>query len=425
MTNLYRNAGKEVASDFSFDGEALIAALKRIYGKEINPAATIDEELFRAVLSVFDQATAQGFAGIPVGDRDADFREAIRKNNAVFSAFKVHRLQGDMATLLLDEDGNLKSFEAWMRDTTDIVDHHTRNWLETEYSTAVVRANQAADWRQFEREADILPGLRWNESTSIMPGLDHKIFWGRIWSIDDPFWSQHRPGDRWGCKCSLTATSEPITDNRDLQPQTEKPSPGLGGNPALTAKLFSDDHPYIAEAYKGATKAVDSLLSRLNLSSEEVTERTFKSGGVLQLPEGFRQNSIEQRQNMKAYTELAKLYGERYKLLTVQNGIGRKNPDAFNLKTGYYSDMKSPETGNGKNAIQASIKSANRQNVEEVYIYLTKEYPRSELYAGLKAALQGGRAANIQKIIIRHAEGDVKRYDAERLRQLFRKKHRG
>lgn len=420
MNDLYRNAGGEVASSFTFDGEALLAALKRIYGKEIDPVGTIDEGLFRAVLSVFDLAVGEGFAGVPAGDRDADFREAIRKNNAVFSAFKVHRLQGDVAAQLLDEKGRLKSFEQWLSDVDDILDHHVGSWLRTEYNTAVMRANQAADWRQFEREADILPNLRWNESTSITPGLDHKIFWGRIFRIEHPFWSEHRPGDRWGCKCSLSATAEPETDNRDLRTTAEKPSPGLGGNPAFTAKLFSDDHPYIANAYKGAPAAVQSLLGRLDLSPEKVSERKFKSGGVLQTPAEFRQNSVEQVKNMRAYTELAKMHGERYKLLSVEDIQGKKNPDALNLKTGYYSDMKNPVTGNGKNAIQASIKAAGKQKVEEVYIFLTKKYPMIEIHRGLMAALQGGRSASLRTIIIRLEDGTLKRYNVDKIRQWLK-----
>jgi hypothetical protein len=37
-----------------------------------------------------------------------------------------------------------------------IADHQVYQWLQTEYDTAVIRAHQAADWKQFEREKDIL-----------------------------------------------------------------------------------------------------------------------------------------------------------------------------------------------------------------------------------------------------------------------------
>ncbi len=70
------------------------------------------------------------------------------------------------------------------------------------------RAHQAADWQQFMQEADVLPNLKWMPSTSPNPGADHMPFWGTILPIDDPFWDQHRPGDRWNCKKRKT-TSDP------------------------------------------------------------------------------------------------------------------------------------------------------------------------------------------------------------------------
>lgn len=99
-------------------------------------------------------------------------------NNAVFAAFKVHRAQNDMAALLLDKNGSLKPFEQWVKEAMPIADHQMVHWLRTEYDTAVIRAHQAADWRQFEREKDVLPNLKWMPSTSIHPGSDHRIFWG-------------------------------------------------------------------------------------------------------------------------------------------------------------------------------------------------------------------------------------------------------
>lgn len=264
MNGLYRFAAKEVEDGFSFDQEALKTALIRIYEKDFNPVTEVEKNLFNAVWDTLNLATDQGFSNPKPTDRHFEFCNAVKRNNAVFSAFKVHRMQNEIAAQLLDSGGNLKSFSQFKRDTADLVDHHTEAWLQTEYNTAVTRAHQAADWQQFLQEKDILPNLKWLPSTSITPGLDHMVFWNRIWSIDDPFLEEHRPGDRWGCKCSLTSTDEPVTNNAGLSRHTEQPSPGLGGNPGVTGQLFSDDHPYYTDTYKGADQAVADLLKGLS-----------------------------------------------------------------------------------------------------------------------------------------------------------------
>ena len=56
--------------------------------------------------------------------------------------------------------GYVKPFERWRDDVSSIARHHVGPWLKTEYNTAVIRAHAAADWREFERNKDILPNLR-------------------------------------------------------------------------------------------------------------------------------------------------------------------------------------------------------------------------------------------------------------------------
>ena len=140
----------------------------------------IEENFFNATWETMNKAADKGFRARTPNDPDYDFYQEIRKNNAVFSAFKVHRAQNDMAALLLDKNGNLKPFEQWLKEVSPIADHQVRHWLRTEYDTAVIRAHQAADWRQFEREKEFLPNLKWGVSTSVHPGADHKIFWGTL-----------------------------------------------------------------------------------------------------------------------------------------------------------------------------------------------------------------------------------------------------
>lgn len=189
-------------------------------------------------------AVTEGYAPV---NPDEEFFQALLHSNEVFAAFKTHRMQNDMAAQLLDSNGNLKPFEQWRNDVQSIASHQCRSWLETEYNTAVLRAHQAADWQQFLQEADVLPNLKWMPSTSPNPGADHMPFWGTILPIDDPFWDQHRPGDRWNCKCSLTSTDEPTTPVPSVpvkQQPKNTPQKGLENNPGKDAAIFSDKHPY-------------------------------------------------------------------------------------------------------------------------------------------------------------------------------------
>lgn len=150
----------------------------------------------------------------------------------------------DMAMQLIDRDGELKSFQQFRTDVQGIASHHVDSWLRTEYDTAIKRSHRAVEMRKFISEADVLPNIEWLPSMAVNPRESHMPFYHRIWPIGHPFWATHKPGDEWGCLCGWAATAEEPTDNTDLGGESIKPSPGLGGNPAQTAQIFSDDHPY-------------------------------------------------------------------------------------------------------------------------------------------------------------------------------------
>lgn len=322
INTLYRNAAshseKEAASSFTFSGDLIRDALKNIYSKKFHPMTDIEENMFDAVWKTLNMATDKGFGARPADDPDQDFIREIKHNNAVFAAFKVHRAQNDMARLLLDKNGNLKPFEKWVEEVMPIADHQMIDWLRTEYDTAVIRAHRAADWRQAEREKDVLPNLEWVPSTSVHPGEDHRVFWGTIRPIDDPFWNEHRPGDRWNCKCSLRSTDKPVTDTPGGGKESD-PTPGLENNPGRDAKLFSDNHPYQKEAYPGAKKAVDELMRRIddmirempdNLSDDEkmaIARNNLKIEKALQITKG-KPMSVDEADKQNANPKYKEAY---------------------------------------------------------------------------------------------------------------------
>ncbi len=262
-------------------------AIRRIYAKEFDTATEIDMASWREFWNGFNQATDEGFGQREPEDRDYDFYKELRYNNGVFAAFRTHRFQNDIARQLLDEEGELKSFDRFARDVETLVaPTHLRSWLQTEYSTAVIRAHQAAAWKRFERNKDVLPNLEWMPSTSISPGKDHKLFWGTIRPIDDPFWDEHRPGDRWNCKCGLEATDEEATPIESLPKgsSADRPAPGLDNNPGKDAKLFGDTHPYVQNAYKEAKEAVREFITEQLSKPESLrykVTKTYKNGGEL------------------------------------------------------------------------------------------------------------------------------------------------
>lgn len=238
----------DAMSGIELTEQMVVEAARRIYDNQ-ESASELDVQMYEAVLASFHNAIAEGLTDAissGTGAVSDEFLEQLRSSNEVFSTFKVHRMQRDITSQLFTAEGKLKSRSRFVKDVLPVASHHVKAWLRTEYDTAVLRAHQAADWLQFERDKDILPNLRWMPSTSITPGEDHRVFWNTVLPIEHRFWSVHRPGDRWNCKCRLEATDDaptavPMVEKNDKK---NNPARGLENNPAKDGHIFSNKHSY-------------------------------------------------------------------------------------------------------------------------------------------------------------------------------------
>lgn len=412
MNELYNKADdNNVSTAFVFDDKALQRALKHIYEKDFHPMTEIEENLFNETFRAFTEATndgvSQSSAEVPT-----EFRQKMDQGNAVFSAFKVHRMQNDIAAQMYDSNGVLKPFEQWKKDVHPMLDHHVEHWLKTEYDTAVIRARQAADWQRFEQYADILPNLEWMPSTSANPGADHKVFWGTILPINHSFWNVHRPGDRWNCKCSLSATDEPPTGApRESTDPKNQPAPGLDNNPGVDGRLFSDTHPYVSNAYKGAKEAVKAFLTERVYKKEDTFYADPKTGKELdrtgkffidpaygkRLKTSVNADITEVEENTRAAKALLDSFPKMNILINAHVlEEGHKNPEyTVNGKT---ADRKGIESEKG---ITSAFKKAIKQGCEVVVIDLDMNMRDYPLYANQIAKFISRRRADFEEGIIK------------------------
>ena len=209
---------------------------------------SIEPTMWQELTKIMNEATAKGLSkGEFSIDHNRGFLNAVKHANKVFAAFKTHAMGKSMASKLLDDNGNLKPFDKWMKDISSISSHHVGSWLKTEYNTAVLRAHNAADWRSFIENKDIMPNLRWMPTTSPDAEAVHRGYWEKKLTlpVEHPFWNKHHPGDRWNCKCSLESTDDPASPDDILDDLPIEPAQrGLENNPGKDGKIFNDTHPY-------------------------------------------------------------------------------------------------------------------------------------------------------------------------------------
>ena len=369
--------------------------------------------MWQEVLRIINTATVEGLAQSSAPTHSQMFLQNLRHSNEVFAAFKVHTMGREMAANLFDADGRLKPFSQWKRDVSGIASHQVGAWLRTEYDTAVLRAHAAADWQEFERNRDIFPNLRWMPTTSPEPESSHAVYWKAKLTlpIDDPFWIDHHPGDRWNCKCSLEATDEPVVRAAGLEPT--QPQHGLENNPGKDGHTFSDKHPYFPSdcshcfAYKkgGLTNRLKALF--LNREKDcyncpfvnrciphtEFTDDP-KYGKRLQVSE--KADAKDLNDNIScAHTLLENFKDMEIHIRPHRFGKGLKNPE-YNIN-GEIADRKAIK---GPNGITSGFRKGIAQGCSIIVVDLDTSYKPQNLCATDLAGKLVGRHKDFENSII-------------------------
>jgi hypothetical protein len=389
-------------------------ALREIYGSDYQQL--VNARLWDISNNVLQHALTVEFdkEGADWGETNKDFINEIRTNTAVFAAFKNHQQTSDIVGLLIDEKGELRSFSKFRKLALQISEKYNVNWLQTEYNTAVRIARAAINYRKYLANEKLYPNLEYIESIATEKRSDHLEYVGTILPIRHPWWKIHLPPSEWNCQCSVKPTNKEVTDVPD---EGEPVNPVFANNPGETGKLINTEE---TQYYKNTPEELRDQLTEFAKRAEKIRQRieelklkmkAYKNGGYLNIP--AKRNDKTAR-NQDVYARLAEKEGEKYTLMP-----GDKDPDAVNLKTYEYSRAYVAGESTVKNAIQNGIKAASLKKTGEAVIFFDRKISAGEIKAGLKAALQKGRAKVVKQIIVIDTER-TRRYNADELRKVFK-----
>jgi hypothetical protein len=210
-------------------------AIKAIYDDKSDE---INNELFNIYNSNYHSAITAVF-----GDRKDELPQLFKINLSRLAAAKTFRATAEIDRSHATRDGEQRSWEKYKEAADKIVHTYNRNQV-TEYNTFVARARTAEQFERFSKNAHIFPNLRWIKTLSSTPRELHLSFVNLVLPKVHPFWTQNQPGNLYNCKCDIEETDDPISKQI---PTSVQPATGLEGNPYVTNKIVSDEHPYFKD----------------------------------------------------------------------------------------------------------------------------------------------------------------------------------
>lgn len=179
--------------------------------------------------------------------KDYELLAELRENVYMFGAAKTYQEVKDISSLLLDDDGNLRSRSDFNQIGRERYDMWNDDWGKTEYNTAVGQGQMAVKWNEIEKQKEVLPLLRYSaigDACSICAPLN-----GMTAPVSDPVWDSVAPLNHFNCFCTLEQLDEfdgkPTEGNEDLVAGVEeKMNPIFINNAGKSGEVFTKDHPY-------------------------------------------------------------------------------------------------------------------------------------------------------------------------------------
>lgn len=170
---------------------------------------------------------------------DLEKKKALRYNVFYFSGAKTYHQLKDINTKLLDEKGELKSFERFFKEVKQINELYNRNYLQAEYEHAVACAQMISFWKNNVQKDTLLKysSVGDTRTTPLCKKLD-----GTILPASDGFWAIYYPPNHWRCRSRVLVAEK----NEKINPfsGTEKPESIFANNVATEGIIFTEKHPY-------------------------------------------------------------------------------------------------------------------------------------------------------------------------------------
>jgi|ERR1035437_1771968 SPP1 gp7 family putative phage head morphogenesis protein len=195
-------------------------------------ASRLPKKLYSKTASHLVDGVKEGFG------KKSDYLVSLEENIYMFSAAKTYQQTKEMSLNVLNSEGAKRSFKEFKDMASPVFGEYNKNYLKSEYVTAVSGARNAANWKSFNED---FRQLKYSAVIDSHTSELCKSLNGYVADKSDPIWKRISPPAHFNCRCKVQEINGEInkTEVGDLNPAFEN-------NTGDTGKIFSNNHPYFS-----------------------------------------------------------------------------------------------------------------------------------------------------------------------------------
>ncbi len=272
----------------------------------------------------------------------AEMITKLRNDVFVFSACKTHINLKEVGSHLVDENGNINSWQKFSQQVTAIYKQYNENHLQAEYIFATSSAEMAAKWNRFAQDGDRY-NLQYRTAKDDRVRDAHAKMDGITLPVSDPFWDSYFPPNGWRCRCTTVQVLKdkyPVDNSTEAIKKADAATVQIDSkgrdrgdmfrfNPGKQQVIFPPNHPYY-KVKQAISSIVNSLIKDNSLSGFEMV-KSFDNGGEVAVHDLVNRKAGDYQDILSICTHFAKK-GSKTKILPQ---VHFKNP----LYKSLYGDL--------------------------------------------------------------------------------------
>lgn len=258
----------------NIDSDGLIRRVWARRGK-----GSFDAALYRSTAGILLSAFRNGWRGaegvrlgfdlgFEYGNDDPALITAFERNLFRFAGAKT-LAQIQELNQLFKQSSSFEEFYQLAKSRTEI---YNKEWLATEYNTAVLTAEAAATYHRLIAQAEIFPYWMYKTAGDDLVRPEHAYLEGLILPYNDPRWKKLFPPNGWNCRCYIVprmahefnkANLAEMRERADAylnSPQGKKETAtGWGVNRVASGEVFTVNQQYVRKFAGKASKDLNAL----------------------------------------------------------------------------------------------------------------------------------------------------------------------
>ena len=158
-------------------------------------------ELYYAIAQKLKDALYKGYGGSlsEFEGEPLELLQELRENLYMFSAAKTYQQTLELTDLLINEDGTIATKKEFIDGAQAIYDQYNKNWLSTEYETAITSGQSAYAWKDIEETKDVFPYVIFSAVNDANTTEECIEMDGKVFDVDDPILDSCTPPLHWHC----------------------------------------------------------------------------------------------------------------------------------------------------------------------------------------------------------------------------------